>query len=460
MSELDLGQIDAALAASLNGSLDEVEKLLRSSLESDYPFVTDASRHLVEAGGKRFRPLLVLLASHFGDPLADGVVPAAVVVELTHLATLYHDDVMDEAELRRGAPSANARWGNTVAILTGDFLFSRASELLADLGPEAVRIQARTFGRLVVGQIKETLGPSDNDDPVEHYLAVVADKTGSLIATSGRFGALMSGASPEVVEVMTTYGEQIGVAFQLADDVLDVSSDSRESGKTPGTDLREGIRTLPVLHALSSTNPADAELQDLLRSDLTDDVRHARALDLLRVSDAMSLARADLQRHADAAREVLQPLPRGAGQGCPGVTLRCGDLPRRLTRLAHYMRTSSEWPRFAVESVSGGHRWRSGHSASAFKSPSIDRSRRFGRCSWPSSSGAMAAPEPSIYPVDRGRGCRLPRPSARTSLGNGYQSGRARPAGGMSTVCGAACGSGFRRSVFAIRGTAPRPVGR
>jgi len=283
----------------------------------------------VDAGGKRFRPLLVLLASHFGDPLADGVLPAAVVVELTHLATLYHDDVMDEAELRRGAPSANARWDNTVAILTGDFLFSRASELLADLGPEAVRIQAQTFGRLVVGQIKETLGPSDDDDPVQHYLAVVADKTGSLIATSGRFGALMSGATPEVVEVMTTYGEQIGVAFQLADDVLDVSSDSRESGKTPGKDLREGVRTLPVLHALGSTDPADAELQGLLRSDLADDARHARALELLRTSDAMARSRADLQRHADAARAVLRPLPLGTARSsleslCDAVISRVG----------------------------------------------------------------------------------------------------------------------------------------
>ena len=258
-----------------------------------------------------------------------GVVPAAVVVELTHLATLYHDDVMDEAELRRGAPSANARWDNTVAILTGDFLFSKASELLADLGPDAVRIQARTFGRLVVGQIKETLGPSADDDPVEHYLAVVADKTGSLIATSGRFGAMMAGASQDIVEVMTTYGELIGVAFQLADDVLDVSSDSSDSGKTPGTDLREGVRTLPVLHALGSSDPADAELQELLRSDLTDDVRHARALELLRGSDAMGHARADLQRHSDAAREALRPLPAGPAKEalealCDAVISRIG----------------------------------------------------------------------------------------------------------------------------------------
>ena len=309
MSDFDLGQIDADLATTISGGLDEVEKALRHSLDTDYPFVTEASRHLVDAGGKRFRPLLVLLGAQFGDRTAPGVVPAAVVVELTHLATLYHDDVMDEAELRRGADSADARWGNTLAILTGDFLFSRASELLADLGPEAVRIQAQTFGRLVVGQIQETVGPGDDDDAVAHYLAVVADKTGSLIATSGRFGAMMSGATSDIVDVMTSYGELIGVAFQLADDVLDVSSDSEESGKTPGTDLREGVRTLPVLHALASTDESDAELQELLRSDLSDDRRHARALELLRGSDAMQRARADLQRHADAARDALTPLP-------------------------------------------------------------------------------------------------------------------------------------------------------
>ena len=311
MSDLDLGQLDQGLAASLTKGLDQVEELLRTSLESDFPFVTSASRHLVDAGGKHFRPLLVLLAAQFGEPDLPGVVPSAAVVELTHLATLYHDDVMDEAELRRGAPSANARWDNTIAILTGDFLFARASDLLADLGPEAVRIQAQTFARLVVGQIKETLGPSSEDDPVDHYLSVVADKTGSLIATSGRFGALMSGARPQVVDVMTEFGELIGVAFQLADDVLDVSSESSASGKTPGTDLREGVRTLPVLRALQSSRPADRDLQRLLLSDLSDDSNHARALDLLRSSEAMAMAQQDLERHAAAARKSLDPLPEG-----------------------------------------------------------------------------------------------------------------------------------------------------
>jgi geranylgeranyl pyrophosphate synthase len=329
MSDLGLEQLDGGLAARLSASLDEVEGLIRRTLVSDYPFVTDTSRHLADAGGKRFRPMLVLLAAEFGDRTKPEVVPAAAVVELTHLATLYHDDVMDEAELRRGAPSANARWDNTVAILTGDFLFSRASDLLADLGPEAVRIQAQTFSRLVIGQIKETVGPDEGEDPVDHYLAVVADKTGSLIATSGRFGAMMSGAAPEVVEILTEFGELIGVAFQLADDVLDVSSDSQESGKTPGTDLREGVRTLPVLHALGSDQDADAELRELLTGDLSDDGRHARALALLRLSPAMERAQADLQRHAAAARSVLKPLPEGPAKAaleslCDAVVSRVG----------------------------------------------------------------------------------------------------------------------------------------
>jgi heptaprenyl diphosphate synthase len=311
MSDLDLSRLDEDLGTSLAKGLDDVEDLLRRSLESDFPFVTAAARHLVDAGGKRFRPLLVLLAAQFGDPSRPGVVPAAAVVELTHLATLYHDDVMDEAQLRRGAPSANARWDNTVAILTGDFLFARASELLADLGPEAVRLQAQTFARLVVGQIKETMGPSSTDDPIEHYLSVVADKTGSLIATSGRFGALMSGASEQVVDVMTEFGELIGVAFQLADDVLDVSSDSHASGKTPGTDLREGVRTLPVLHALESADPQGVELRELLTGDLTNDAQLSRALDLLRGSDAMAVSREDLERQAAAARRSLEPLAPG-----------------------------------------------------------------------------------------------------------------------------------------------------
>ena len=300
-----------ALEAEVAGGLVSVEALLRSSVKSDYAFVTETSRHLVEAGGKRFRPLLVLLAAHLADPAAPGVVPAAVVVELTHLATLYHDDVMDEAELRRGAVSANSRWGNTIAILTGDFLFAKASDILADLGPECVRIQARTFERLVSGQIRETTGPDVGTDPIEHYLRVLSDKTGSLIGTSCRFGAMLSGADEATVEILTRYGERFGVAFQLSDDLLDVASTSAESGKTPGTDLREGVRTLPVLYALRD---GDAALRDALDADLVDDVAVAHALGLLRGSGAMRDARAVMEHWANDARQTLHPLPPSAAK--------------------------------------------------------------------------------------------------------------------------------------------------
>jgi heptaprenyl diphosphate synthase len=310
--ERPLGELDRLppeLEQAVRSGMDSVEQQLRKAVKSDVPFVTETASHLVEAGGKRFRPLLVVLASQFGDPHAPGVVPSAVVCELTHLGTLYHDDVMDEAAMRRGAQSANARWTNTIAILTGDFLFSRASDILADLGPEAVRIQARTFERLVTGQIRETVGPLNGEDAVEHYISVLADKTGSLIATCGHFGGLLSGASDDVVDVMTRFGERIGVAFQISDDLLDVAGESGQSGKMPGTDLREGIPTLPVLYALASTDPADAGLQDLLRGDLSDDAWLAAALAELRNSSGMQRARADLRRWADDARSVLSPLP-------------------------------------------------------------------------------------------------------------------------------------------------------
>jgi heptaprenyl diphosphate synthase len=301
---------DPALEAALRAGLEATETLLRDSVKSDYPFVTETSQHLVAAGGKRFRPLVVLLAAQFGDPSAAGVVPAAVVVELTHLATLYHDDVMDEAALRRGAESANTRWGNTVAILTGDFLFARASDILADLGPEAVRLQARTFERLVQGQIRETVGPdSGDDDPVEHYLRVVADKTGSLIGTSGRFGAMLSGAGESAIEVLTRFGERIGVAFQLSDDLLDVTSESAALGKTPGTDLREGVPTLPVLLLRRSQGGKQSELLSLLDGDLADDATLRLAVEGLRAHPVMDEARAVLTSWAEDARSTLATLP-------------------------------------------------------------------------------------------------------------------------------------------------------
>jgi geranylgeranyl pyrophosphate synthase len=310
-SSLALPVLDADLEARLRARMVEVEERLEREIQSEAAFVTHAARHLMHAGGKRFRPLLVLLAAEVGDPTRPEVVTSACVVELTHLASLYHDDVMDEAELRRGAESANSRWDNHVAILTGDFLFSKSSELTASLGADAVRIQAETFTKLVEGQILETLEPGPDEDALAHYLRVVEGKTGSLIATSARYGARFSGASREVEEALTAYGEKVGIAFQLSDDILDVASDSDESGKTPGTDLREGVPTLPVLMAQRSTDPADARLLELLDGDLTDDARHAEALDLLRKHPAMAESRQYVLDRAREAQELLGALPDG-----------------------------------------------------------------------------------------------------------------------------------------------------
>ena len=308
MASLGIANLDKDLERELIAGLDKVEALLSSHIQGDYPLLIETSRHLVEAGGKRFRPLITLLASHFGKGQSNQVIAAAVVCELTHVATLYHDDVMDEAKLRRGVSSANSRWSNTVAILTGDYLFSKASDLLADLGPEAVRLQAKTFERLVIGQIQETQGAKSGDDALKHYLQVVSDKTGSLIATSARFGAMLSGADREIVETLTKFGEKIGIAFQLADDVIDISSDASQSGKVPGTDLKEGIPTLVTLQIISSNLEEDKELRQLLQSPLPEE-KIADVLIKLRQHKALKDAKSYLHNLSLEAKQLLQPLP-------------------------------------------------------------------------------------------------------------------------------------------------------
>ncbi|MEE2047475.1 polyprenyl synthetase family protein, partial [Nocardiopsis tropica] len=268
---LALPRVDPTLAREVQDNLEKVEDLLRDSVASSDPLLSEAASHLLAAGGKRFRATLVLLAAHFGDPTVPDLIPAASVVELTHVATLYHDDVMDEAEMRRGEPSANQRWGNSIAILTGDYVFAKASEMLADLGTEAVRLQAVTFGRLVQGQILETSGPSEGTDPLDHYLRVISDKPASLIASSAEFGGMFGKVDPETIGTLTRACDALGMAFQLSDDILDVASESTDSGKTPGTDLREGVLTLPMFYALRSQDPADARLRSLLGRPLGDE---------------------------------------------------------------------------------------------------------------------------------------------------------------------------------------------
>lgn len=313
MNQIGIPNLDKALEASLLADMAKVEELMRSHIKGDYPLVIETSRHLVEAGGKRLRPLLTLLAAQFGDPSNYDIIKAAVCCELTHLATLYHDDVMDDAVLRRGVISANKKWDNAVAILTGDYLFSKVSDMLADIGPEAVKLQAKTFERLVIGQIKETQGKSEGLTQIEHYMKVVADKTGSLIATSARFGALLSGASAQTVEALTKFGEKIGVAFQVADDLLDVTSDETASGKTPGTDLKEGVPTLVTLYVIAANNPDDNDLIAKLKGPISENDLSG-VITQLRSHKALTDVKDYLAKVAKEANDLLVDLPEGTAK--------------------------------------------------------------------------------------------------------------------------------------------------
>ncbi len=306
---LALPGVTPALAAALGDGMARVDALLRATIDHDDPYVAAASGHLLAAGGKRFRPMLTLLAAQVCRGVTDEVVAAAVGVELTHLASLYHDDVMDEATVRRAVPSVNAAYDNTTAILVGDLLFGKASEIVAGLGAEAVLIQAQTFVRLCHGQIRDTRACPAGADPIDYYLGVLADKTGALVATAARYGAMFGGGDLHTVEVLRVYGERLGMAFQLADDVIDIASDSSASGKTPGTDLREGVDTLAVLFAKDSTDPADARLLELLDADLTDDCLHAEALTLLRAHPALGRAREHTRAVGAQALQALEGLP-------------------------------------------------------------------------------------------------------------------------------------------------------
>lgn len=303
---------DAELAATVGNGLEEVEKLLIAELSDGADFLQEAALHLAKAGGKRFRPLFTILTGQLGPrPTDPALVTAGTVVELVHLATLYHDDVMDEATMRRGAPSVNSRWGNNIAILAGDYLFAHASRLTSTLGPDAVRIIAETFAELVTGQMRETMGARETQDPIEHYLRVVWEKTGSLIAAAGRFGGTFSGADAGHVERLARLGDVVGTAFQIADDIIDISSASEQSGKTPGTDLREGVHTLPVLYALREEGPEADRLRELLAVPPETDEAVAEAIDLLARSRGMALAKEKLRDYAEQAYTELAALPAG-----------------------------------------------------------------------------------------------------------------------------------------------------
>ena len=309
---------DAAFATNVRDGVARIEQLMETELRGSDDLMTEAVLHLFEAGGKRFRPLFTVLSAQLGpQPDAVEVTIAGAVIELVHLATLYHDDVMDEAQVRRGAPSANVRWGNNVAILAGDYLFATASRLVSRLGPDAVRIIADTFAQLVTGQMRETRGieeGANGADPIEHYLKVVHEKTACLIGAAGQFGAMFSGADEDQIQRLSRLGGIVGTAFQISDDIIDIDSDPEESGKLPGTDLREGVHTLPVLYALHDSGPEADRLRELLVGPIDDDARMAEALALLRASAGMAKAKDTVARYAAQAREELAALPDRPGR--------------------------------------------------------------------------------------------------------------------------------------------------
>jgi len=306
---------DAAFAADVRDSVARIEQLMSDELGKADELMAEAVQHLFQAGGKRFRPLFTVLSASLGPrPDDPEVAIAGAVIELVHLATLYHDDVMDEAQMRRGAPSANARWGNNIAILAGDYLFATASRLVSLLGPDAVRVIADTFAQLVTGQMRETRGAAEHVDSVDHYLKVVYEKTACLIAASGRFGATFSGADADQIDRLHRLGGIVGTAFQISDDIIDIDSDPDESGKVPGTDLREGVHTLPVLYALRESGPDSERLRELLAGPVERDEDVAEALTLLRRSAGMARAKEMVAEYAAQAREELAGLPAGPGR--------------------------------------------------------------------------------------------------------------------------------------------------
>jgi heptaprenyl diphosphate synthase len=319
---------DPALDERIRERLDEVEAALEKAVRADSDFVTETAAYLVRAGGKRFRPLLVMLSGHFGDWTDPRLVPGAAAIELTHVATLYHDDVIDEADMRHGVPSVNSRWDNTVAILAGDFLFARSSEISSDLGTDVSKLLARTIATVSDGQIREVAGAGRLDQTEEAYREVIRRKTASLIATSCRLGGMLSEASPEIIELLDDLGVAIGMAFQLSDDIMDVTATEEELKKAPGQDMREGVYTLPVLYALDD-GEAGRELRDLLSQGPPEDDRLARALQIVGSDGSLSRAREAVTEEVRRAKATAGRLPGGPARDAlvrlaEFLALRCG----------------------------------------------------------------------------------------------------------------------------------------
>ncbi len=322
---------DAALENDIRVRLDDVEEALEKAVLADSDLLAETASHLLSAGGKRFRPMLVLLSGYFGDPTDPRLIAGSVSIELVHQATLYHDDVIDEADSRHGVPSANARWDNTVAILTGDYLFARASEISTDLGPEICRLLARTIATLCDGQIREVDVSRTLRQEEQSYMEIIRRKTGALIATSCRLGGMLSDASAADTDTLETFGEALGMAFQLSDDIMDIAASESELEKEPGADIRNGLYTLPVLYALKRGDDRE-ELSALLSDGPPAGDRLERALEIARADATLDLARMTVTAEVARALSLASKLPLGAARSsleslARYLAVRCGAVP-------------------------------------------------------------------------------------------------------------------------------------
>jgi heptaprenyl diphosphate synthase len=319
---------DPVLEEQLRERLDEVEAGLEKAVQADTDFLTAAASYLLSAGGKRFRSLLVFLGGQFGDPMDPRLVRGAIALELAHVATLYHDDVMDEAEFRHGVPSVNVRWGNNLAILSGDYLFARASEISADLGADVIQLLARTIAMVCDGQLRDVSTAGSLEQTETEYMETIRRKSAALIATSCRLGGMLSDAPADVTDLLEGFGWAVGMAFQLSDDIMDITSTQEELGKPPGQDLRQGIHTLPVLHALRDGD-AGRELRKLLINGPLHDERLQRALELVGKPDVLEPARRAVSHEVGRAVRLAEGLPSGRARDAlvhiaEFLAIRCG----------------------------------------------------------------------------------------------------------------------------------------
>jgi heptaprenyl diphosphate synthase len=299
---------------SMTEDLARLEDELTRSVTSNDPFLTQIATHLISAGGKRVRPGFTIAAAAtalaLDAPASPEAITGGVAVELVHLGSLYHDDVMDEAEVRRTVDSVNARWGNLKAILAGDFLLARASELAASLGVEVAALLANTIGRLCEGQLLELQHAFSLERTEELYLRSIDGKTASLLAASCRIGGLVADLPRDHTEALTTFGYSYGMAFQIVDDVLDLVSTEEEMGKPTGHDLEEGVYTLPVLFTLDG--PTGGDLRPLLGGPV-DAAARDEAAAIVRDGDGIDRAILRARAYADAGREALAVLPDSPG---------------------------------------------------------------------------------------------------------------------------------------------------